>query len=83
MGITGTEVQNASFSVHQQSNRTLIKNDTAILLLASASNSARKKSFTCPICGKTFEDQLTLDAHKKMDHGAWLVFLCVHLRQSK
>jgi transcription elongation factor Elf1 len=37
--------------------------------MGMVSNTSRNKSFTCPICGKNFEDQLTLDAHKKMDHG--------------
>lgn len=36
--------------------------------MATASNTSRPKGFTCTICGKNFEDQLTLDAHKKMDH---------------
>jgi hypothetical protein len=30
--------------------------------------SGRGKRFTCNICGKNFEDQLMLDAHKKMEH---------------
>lgn len=27
-------------------------------------------NFPCPVCGKNFEDQLTLDAHKRMEHGS-------------
>jgi hypothetical protein len=33
------------------------------------SNTSKSKNFKCPICGINFEDQLTLDAHKKMDHS--------------
>ena len=29
----------------------------------------RNKNLTCHICGKTFESEETLDAHKKMDHS--------------
>jgi hypothetical protein len=32
-------------------------------------NPSRNKSLTCTICGKNFEDQLTLDAHKKLEHS--------------
>jgi hypothetical protein len=32
-------------------------------------NPSRNKSLTCAICGKNFEDQLTLDAHKKLEHS--------------
>ncbi len=35
-----------------------------------SSHTSHRRSFTCPACGKNFEDQLTLDAHKKIDHGS-------------
>lgn len=37
--------------------------------MGTVSNMSRDKSFICTICGKNFEDQVTLDAHKKMDHS--------------
>jgi len=27
------------------------------------------KPFTCVVCGKTFQDKLTLDAHREKDHS--------------
>lgn len=40
------------------------------LPMGTVSNILRKnKSFTCHICGKNFPDQLTLDAHQKLDHS--------------
>lgn len=57
--------------VNDYNSRTLINDGTRSLLVASFSNSKRKiKSFTCPVCGKNFEDQLTLDAHKRMEHSS-------------
>ncbi|MGA8841993.1 MAG: C2H2-type zinc finger protein [Nitrososphaeraceae archaeon] len=29
----------------------------------------RNKAFICPVCGKTFEDEETLNAHKERDHS--------------
>ncbi len=29
----------------------------------------RNKPFTCTVCGKTFQDKMTLDAHKEKDHS--------------
>ncbi len=38
--------------------------------MGTVSNTSGKiKSFKCPICGKNFEDQLMLDAHKKLEHN--------------
>lgn len=36
--------------------------------MGMVSNISGRKSFTCNICGRNFEDQLMLDAHKKMEH---------------
>ncbi len=36
----------------------------------ASSNADRRKTLTCPVCGKNFEDQSTLDTHKKMDHSS-------------
>ncbi len=39
--------------------------------MASVSNSSGKiKTFACPVCGKNFQNKMTLDAHKKMDHSS-------------
>jgi hypothetical protein len=39
--------------------------------MGTVSNTSRKsKNFACPVCGINFEDQSTLDAHKKMEHSS-------------
>ncbi len=38
--------------------------------MSGASNVAgRKKPFTCPICGKTFDSDQTLQVHKDKEHS--------------
>jgi len=37
--------------------------------MGTVSNISGRKSSTCGICGKNFENQLMLDAHKRMEHG--------------
>ena len=39
------------------------------MTLSSENTSNRNKSLTCHICGKTFDSEETLDAHKKMEHS--------------
>lgn len=39
------------------------------MTVAGENISNRKKSLTCHICGKTFESEQTLGAHKKMEHS--------------
>jgi hypothetical protein len=37
--------------------------------MGTVSNISGRKSFTCGICGKNFEEQIMLDAHKNMEHS--------------
>lgn len=38
--------------------------------MSRASNvEGRNKTFTCSTCGKTFDNQQTLDSHMSRDHG--------------
>jgi hypothetical protein len=58
--------------VNNNSNRDLLLNDSIDdLPMGTVSNISRNnKSFTCHIWGMNFPDQLTLDAHQKLDHSS-------------